>query len=328
VLTKIDVAPQNVFQDTLETLLTILKSPGVNRRPIIVKTVEDAKTLADTMGSDRICPIFSVSSVTNEGVDVLTTFMGLLKPRTVGNKVIKPPTDPVQYDISEHFLVSGVGIVVSGIVKSGTIKPNSTLLLGPDKANVFRQVVVKSIHVNRVSADEAFSGQFACLAIRPLNKKDTLAREDFRKGMIIIDPILKPDPTWEFEAEVIILHHATTIQIGYQSVLHVGVVRQTVTILDMNITPLRTGDKGLVRFRFMYNTEYLKPGSIILLREGRTKICGVISRVFDPNEKKDIGNIIAQPLTHGNPLTSNVSPKTSPKGIKKIEIDAGKTTKS
>jgi len=55
-------------------------------------------------------------------------------------------------------LVAGVGIVVSGITRSGTIKPNSTLLLGPDKANKFISIGVKSIHVNRTQADEAYPG--------------------------------------------------------------------------------------------------------------------------------------------------------------------------
>ena len=45
----------------------------------------------------------------------------------------------------------------------------------------------------------------------------------------------------------------------------------------MNKELLRTGDKGFVRFKFMYNPEYIEKGCTILLREGRTKILGVIS---------------------------------------------------
>ena len=33
--------------------------------------------------------------------------------------------------------------------------------------------------------------------------------------MILIDPIKKPEPVWEFDAEVVILHHSTTIREGY-----------------------------------------------------------------------------------------------------------------
>jgi len=49
----------------------------------------------------------------------------------------------------------------------------------------------------------------------------------------------------------------------------------------MSVSTLRTGDRGTVRFRFMYNSEYLTGDSVILLREGRTKIWGVIAKVYD-----------------------------------------------
>lgn len=38
----------------------------------------------------------------------------------------------------------------------------------------------------------------------------------------------------------------------------------------------------------MYNAEYVKTGLTVLLREGRTKILGIITRVFDSGEKKKI----------------------------------------
>ena len=183
-------------------------------------------------------------------------------------------------------MVSGVGVVVSGIVRAGTIKQNAALLLGPDKANTFKHVTVRTIHVNRVPADEAHAGQYACLAIKPTHKKDTLSREEFRKGMILIDASLKPEPIWEFEAEILILHHATTIKEGYQSVMHCGVIRQAVMIESLPKDLLRTGDKGIVRFKFMYNAEYITNGLTVLLREGRTKILGVITKVYDSNERK------------------------------------------
>jgi GTPase len=45
----------------------------------------------------------------------------------------------------------------------------------------------------------------------------------------------------------------------------------------MDTDLLRTGDKGLIRFRYMYRPEYLKPGTTVLFREGRTKGLGVVS---------------------------------------------------
>jgi len=47
---------------------------------------------------------------------------------------------------------------------------------------------------------------------------------------------------------------------------------------------LRTGDKGLIRFRYMYRPEFLKVGITVLFREGSTKGLGVVSRVFVPSK--------------------------------------------
>jgi GTPase len=47
----------------------------------------------------------------------------------------------------------------------------------------------------------------------------------------------------------------------------------------MNRDLLRTGDKGTIKFRFMYRPEYLKPGTTILFREGRTKGLGVVAKI-------------------------------------------------
>ena len=287
ILTKIDMCPENVYKETMDTLMKILKSGGCNRKPVVVKTDEEIKVCAGALATDRICPIFTCSSVTGQNIDKVIQFIGLLNDRSEANKSIKSTEDSVQFDISENFMVSGVGVVVSGVMKSGTIKANTTLLLGPDKANIFRPVLVKTIHVNRVQADETHAGQYACLAIRPVTKKDTLTRADFRKGMMLVDPVLKPDPIWEFEAEIVILHHATTIKEGYQAVMHCGVIRQAVSIEELPKDILRTGDKSLVRFKFMFNAEYIKPGQTVLLREGRTKVLGVVTKVYGPTDKKN-----------------------------------------
>ena len=92
--------------------------------------------------------------------------------------------------------------------------------------------------------------------------------------MVLLCPSLHPKVTWEFEAEVVILHHATTIRVGYQAVLHCGVVRQSASVKHMSNELLRSGDKAIVTFRFMGHGEYLTNGLTLLFREGRTKGLG------------------------------------------------------
>lgn len=287
VVTKMDMCPESKLKETMDTLMTILKSGGVNRRPMIIKSKEDIQTCAENLVSDRICPIFTCSSVNGTGIPEIISFISQLNNRDKQNKLLKGPDDLVEFDINENFMVSGIGLVVSGLVKAGTIKPNTQLLLGPDKGDQYKLVSVKSIHVNRVVVNQCTAGEFACLAIRPTNKKDILSRDEFRKGMVLVDPSLQPEPIWEFEADVVILHHSTTIQEGYQSVVHCGVIRQSVKVDSMTKELMRTGDKGLVRFRFMYNSEYMKPNCPILLREGRTKILGMVTRVIDSTCKDE-----------------------------------------
>ena len=43
---------------------------------------------------------------------------------------------------------------------------------------------------------------------------------------------------------------------------------------------MRSGDKGLVRFRLMYHPELLKTGARFMLREGRTMGIGYIGQVY------------------------------------------------
>lgn len=74
--------------------------------------------------------------------------------------------------------------------------------------------------------------------------------------MVAIDGQDDPRATREFEADVVILHHSTTVAPGYQPVIHCGVVRQAAAILSMSGTEsgmeaLRTGQTATVRFRFM-----------------------------------------------------------------------------
>jgi len=68
----------------------------------------------------------------------------------------------------------------------------------------------------------------------------------------------------------------------------------------MNRDLMRTGDKGFIKFRFMYRPEYLKVGTTILFREGRTKGLGVVSRIFPEGAPLDEeGDLLPNEITQG-----------------------------
>ena len=287
------MCPEEVLKKTLEDLNKILKTKFVNRMPIIIKKGDndEINKCAEALDSDRVCPIFSISSVNGQGYTELTQFISKLHSRKemFPRKTIETVNDPpiannkknlLEFDIHEHFMVTGVGIVVSGLIKSGIAKVNQQAVLGPIKSKKFKNIVIKSIHVNRVQVNEAITGEFACFSIKATKAQDKIMREEFRKGMMIMDPEVNPDPVWKFWAEIVVLHHSSTIKEGYQAVVHCGVVRQAATVVELlNCELMRTNDKGVTCFKFMYHPECLKIGETVLLREGRTKILGIIIKL-------------------------------------------------
>lgn len=53
VVTKIDMCPPNVLQDTLRLLVRILKSPGCRKVPVMVKYDDDVVVSATNFVSER-----------------------------------------------------------------------------------------------------------------------------------------------------------------------------------------------------------------------------------------------------------------------------------
>jgi len=166
-------------------------------------------------------------------------------------------------------------------VCSGVLNENASLLLGPADDGTFREVVVKTIHCKRVAVDKCEAGDSCALSIKAKRQKEQLKRSHIRRVMVLVSPAANPIASRSFEAEVLVLHHPTTIKMAYQAVIHCGIIRQTAAIQQiLNKDCLRTGDKALVRFRFMMRPEYIHPNSVFIFREGSTKGIGKITKVL------------------------------------------------
>lgn len=64
-----------------------------------------------------------------------------------------------------------------------------------------------------------------------------------RKGMVLVDERLHPSASWEFDADIAILTHSTTIQPRYQAVIHCEIIRQAARVVAMDTERLRSGDR-------------------------------------------------------------------------------------
>ena len=255
----------------MDNLAKLLKLPGANKIPIVIRNDDDVIISAKNIVTGRIAPIFQVSNVSGENLDLLKKFLNLLP---VNKKWEEEISKTVEFHIDETFSVTGDGTVVAGTLVSGTVSIDDILQLGPDEAGRFKEVKVKSIHNKRLPVKTVIAGQTATFALRKI------PRTAIRKGMVLLDSSIKPKVSKEFEAEIIVLYHSTTIQINYQAVIHSGTIRQTAKIVDMDKEVIRTGDKATVKFKFLYYPEYLKKGAKIIFREGKTKGIGQITNII------------------------------------------------
>ena len=269
VVTKIDLAPQHVLQHTITTLQSILKKPGVKKKPILVKTRDDVIMCAKHIHSNTLAPIFLTSCVTGQGLDLVKLFFNLLQERF---DWAERAANPAEFLIDETFSVPGVGTVVAGTVKQGVITTNTPILLGPDIGNgSFTACGIKSIHYKRLPVERVVAGQSASFCLKKIK------RSQVRKGMALVSPDLKPAASWEFDADIAILTHATTIRPRYTAVIHCEIVRQSARLICIDCKDvLRSGSRAVVRFRFLSHPEYLTLGSRFVFREGKTKGIGVI----------------------------------------------------
>lgn len=355
--TKVDMVPENVLRETQMKIRRILKRAA--RKGFYVRESADMEGAIKCMDTNQVAfaPVFEVSSVTGQNMDLLREFIKQLAlhksrkspsleahtktvqgdaeheikedeardteakdtegtvldsatsdandifvsplgedgvavtPMSAGGNAIsaaQSATTSMNFMLDDVFNVPGVGIVVGGTVCRGEVHIGQRIWVGPDKTGAYRQVIVRSIHRQCVPSQAAFEGQHATFAIKSVGRGN-LKRDMFRKGMVAIG---EPDyetaqkrTVWEFEADIKVLHHSTTIDRGYSPFIHLAGVRQSARIIQIlsdkgEEVLARTGSQVRVRFRFLHCAEYLEIGRPLIFREGSAKGCGRITRLF------------------------------------------------
>jgi small GTP-binding protein len=279
VVTKIDMTKEcsNVMEDTMHSINTILKRPGIRRMPLKIKNDDDIVRCAMNIHSKIIVPIFTVSNVTLEGIPLLHKFLNLTPKR------LQPIIDSdVECQLDTSWTVPGVGTVIGGHLIQGVVKVGDKLWFGPNQ-NSYTQVIVKSIHCKKVPLQKVEKSCYICIGVRGITKFD------FNKGNVLVSKKKQQILCENVIAEVeVLLSHSTTIRVGYQPMLHTLNLRTSVVITDItnkissrdsltdNDMVLRTGDTAKVSLKLNFGKKFIKNGSSILLCEGMTKVVGKI----------------------------------------------------
>lgn len=163
-------APANIQAQTRKQLVKILKSAGCRKTPVYVRDNGMAIELARSFGfsNARITPIFETSNLTGEGISQLKTFLNTVPTSEQSERY--DPEAPFELSITDVFSVPFVGVVISGVVTSGSISVGDPALIGPDGLGQYVQTGVKSIQRKRVNVDRATAGQSVSFALKRVKR--------------------------------------------------------------------------------------------------------------------------------------------------------------
>jgi len=282
VMTKTDLAPDAVREKTLTQINTYMtKKTKGTRKAIQINSLEDLDKfmadyyyLAPTRDMLTSVPIIPVSCVSGAGLDILKSCIQRLPQYTNFSPLVG---DPANFVIDGTFHIDGIGLVVSGTLRSGVIRKGDVIQIGPI-GRLFYPVVIKSIHNNfREFVDFIQPGQSGCFAIKSApQSKFEIKRHMIRHGTRLMH---KPVTCSEFQARIKVLHHPTMIKMNYEPTIHCGSITQAAQIIEMDKEHMRLGDVAEVRFRFKFRPEFMQPNAKLVFREGMTRGIGKVLAV-------------------------------------------------
>lgn len=278
IITKTDIAPKNVLQNTLSDLEKLIRKYKPDHSFVCLDSCDDFKLFSKGhLNLRKEVPYLKVSNTTGDNIDLLTEYLNSLE---IYQDWVHLKNQNEFLIIEDVYQVNGVGVVVSGTLNSGVINKGDKLMVGPIDGS-FVEVTVKSMHDNYKNViDKLLAGCSGCLCIKSNEKKMVLKKAILCRGMNLISKKHDNFTTDKFVARVKILHHPTTIKKNYEPIVHCGSIRQTARIIDIDKDLLRTGDQSMVTFQFKCRPEFIQINKQIMFREGKTKGIGVVTQVL------------------------------------------------
>lgn len=176
-------------------------------------------------------PIVAVSAVTGEGISdlfsVIENYTSVIEQRCTG--------DIFRMFIDRIFTVKGFGTVVTGSVLSGTLRSGDFAYVLPTE----EKLKVRRLERHGKEVTEIFAGDRASINLQGLD------REDFVRGMLITDRVLKS--TTLVDASVTLFPNAPEIHIWSEAIFLLGTYEAKVRIHLLNANSAKGADTVLVQ---------------------------------------------------------------------------------
>ncbi|QSG02317.1 GTPBP1 family GTP-binding protein [Natranaeroarchaeum sulfidigenes] len=260
-ITKADTVTEERLAEVEREVERMLRD--VERTPLRVERHGIDAAVAEI--GETVVPVVTTSAVTGHGLDTLDQLFERL-PKTAGEG------GEFRMYIDRTYSVTGVGAVASGTIMSGEVEAGDELLLGPMPDGSFREVEVRSIEMHYHRVDEAKAGRIVGIALKGVEERE------IERGMALLPRDSDPEPVREFTAEVMVLNHPTSIDEGYEPVVHVETISEAAVFYPDGGT-LLPGDTGNARIRFKFRPYLIEEGQRFVFREGRSKGVGTVTGV-------------------------------------------------
>jgi len=107
VINKIDLCSNTSIQQTIGCLTYLLKhgNSSIKLEPYVLEKDEDLVKAAEMFVGKSICPIFAVSCVTGENINLLKKFLNILPPRLNNKEQERLSQLPVEYRVGFILII-------------------------------------------------------------------------------------------------------------------------------------------------------------------------------------------------------------------------------
>jgi len=131
--------------------------------------------------SCKIAPIFTLSCVTGENLNLLTSFLNTVPPPQFPPDLQQHPSE---FHVDEIFNVPEVGLVLGGILSRGVVRVDDPVLVGPSEDGQFVHTTVATIRRNRTPCRVARAGEAVTVTLADY-ERDDVRKVNVRAGRYV-----------------------------------------------------------------------------------------------------------------------------------------------
>ncbi|ODS41438.1 MAG: hypothetical protein A7315_06190 [Candidatus Altiarchaeales archaeon WOR_SM1_79] len=249
----------------------------------IDKTLAETIVALDAFGIEKGCIIFE-DYVTKEQITPYISGTVLENYEIIENDMIKlrerifeieteQKEGAVKIPIDHHFNVRGIGTVILGTVKRGTVKKHDELIIYP----INKKILVRSIQIHDKDYDEGETGARIGLALKNIDA------EELDRGFV-----LAPEGTLKTGNELKLKFKVSKYwkdPLSVEQVHHIGIGMQFFPARISNVEndvngELKCGETGVVTFKIEKKVVFEEGDKAIVLKpEGsglRVAGCGIV----------------------------------------------------